>query len=125
MDDQQFEYALRDLLARDGWAATKVGRGGDQAADVIGVLIPLGRIVAGEAHPYRRQGRLVGDVRGEGHSDEAVGQLLHPPGSVLSLSNPETRPWPAAELSLRLGCRWGESGENRVARGSGRGEPTA
>lgn len=50
MDDQQFEYALRDLLVRDGWAATKVGRGGDQAADVIGVLIPLGRIVVQAKH---------------------------------------------------------------------------
>ncbi|MFB7810525.1 restriction endonuclease [Streptomyces virginiae] len=50
MDDQQFEYALRDLLVRDGWAATKVGRGGDQAADVIGALIPLGRIVVQAKH---------------------------------------------------------------------------
>ncbi|MEW5530998.1 restriction endonuclease [Streptomyces virginiae] len=50
MGDQQFEYALRDLLVRDGWAATKVGRGGDQAADVIGVLIPLGRIVVQAKH---------------------------------------------------------------------------
>ncbi|MER6215500.1 restriction endonuclease [Streptomyces sp. NPDC001272] len=45
MDDQQFEYALRDLLVRDGWTARRVGGGGDQAADVIGDLIPLGRIV--------------------------------------------------------------------------------
>ncbi|GLV89214.1 hypothetical protein Slala04_06680 [Streptomyces lavendulae subsp. lavendulae] len=50
MDDQQFEYALRDLLVRDGWVATKVGRGGDQAADVIGVLVPLGRIVVQAKH---------------------------------------------------------------------------
>ncbi|MFF1779063.1 restriction endonuclease [Streptomyces virginiae] len=50
MDDQQFEHALRDLLVRDGWAATKVGRGGDQAADVIGVLIPLGRIMVQAKH---------------------------------------------------------------------------
>ncbi|MFI8100239.1 restriction endonuclease [Streptomyces sp. NPDC086023] len=58
MDDQQFEYALRDLLVRDGWAATKVGRGGDQAADVIGVLIPLGRIVV--QAKYTRVGGKVG-----------------------------------------------------------------
>ncbi|MFD7630118.1 restriction endonuclease [Streptomyces sp. NPDC059851] len=50
MDDEQFEYALRDLLARDGWAATKVGRGGDQAADVIGDRSPLGRIVVQAKH---------------------------------------------------------------------------
>ncbi|MFD3330208.1 restriction endonuclease [Streptomyces sp. NPDC058701] len=50
MDDQQFEYSLRNLLIRDGWAATKVGRGGDQAADVIGVLVPLGRIVVQAKH---------------------------------------------------------------------------
>ncbi|MFE9257317.1 restriction endonuclease [Streptomyces sp. NPDC006879] len=50
MGDQQFEYVLRDLLVRDGWAATKVGRGGDQAADVIGVLLPLGRIVVQAKH---------------------------------------------------------------------------
>ncbi|MEU2393132.1 restriction endonuclease [Streptomyces sp. NPDC007369] len=50
MGDQQFEYALRDLLVRDGWAARKVGRGGDQAADVIAVRIPLGRIVVQAKH---------------------------------------------------------------------------
>ncbi len=50
MDDQQFEYALRDLLVRDGWAARRVGGGGDQAADVIGVRIPLGRIVVQAKH---------------------------------------------------------------------------
>lgn len=50
MDDEQFEHALRDLLVRDGWAARKVGRGGDQAADVIGVRIPLGRIVVQAKH---------------------------------------------------------------------------
>ncbi|WP_240111491.1 restriction endonuclease [Streptomyces sp. MUM 203J] len=50
MSDEQFEYALRDLLVRDGWAARKAGRAGDQAADVIGVLIPLGRIVVQAKH---------------------------------------------------------------------------
>ncbi|WP_260610974.1 restriction endonuclease [Streptomyces sp. WAC06614] len=58
MDDQLFEYALRDLLVRDGWAATKVGGGGDQAADVIGVLVPLGRIVV--QAKYTRVGGKVG-----------------------------------------------------------------
>ncbi|GAA3293827.1 restriction endonuclease [Streptomyces cinereospinus] len=50
MDDQQFEHALRDLLVRDGWAARRVGGGGDQAADVIGVRVPLGRIVVQAKH---------------------------------------------------------------------------
>lgn len=50
MDDGRFEYALRDLLVRDGWAARKVGRAGDQAADVIGVRTPLGRIVVQAKH---------------------------------------------------------------------------
>lgn len=50
MGDQDFKYALRDLLVRDGWSAKKVGRGGDQAADVIGVRLPLGRIVVQAKH---------------------------------------------------------------------------
>ncbi|MFE5793226.1 restriction endonuclease [Streptomyces sp. NPDC056503] len=50
MGDQEFEYALRDLLVRDGWTAEKVGRAGDQAADVIGVRAPLGRIVVQAKH---------------------------------------------------------------------------
>ncbi|MGW1249392.1 restriction endonuclease [Streptomyces sp. NPDC002535] len=50
MGDQDFEYALRDLLVRDGWSAKKVGQGGDQAADVIGVRLPLGRIVVQAKH---------------------------------------------------------------------------
>ncbi|MCF3182169.1 restriction endonuclease [Streptomyces polychromogenes] len=58
MDDQQFEYALRDLLVRDGWTARRVGGGGDQAADVIGDLIPLGRIVV--QAKYTRVGGKVG-----------------------------------------------------------------
>ncbi|WP_328954422.1 restriction endonuclease [Kitasatospora purpeofusca] len=45
LDDQEFEFALRDLLVRDGWTARKVGRQGDQAADVIGQHPALGRIV--------------------------------------------------------------------------------
>ncbi|MFI9742508.1 restriction endonuclease [Streptomyces sp. NPDC052494] len=50
MGDQEFEFALRDLLVRDGWVARKVGRGGDQAADVIGVRPSLGRIVVQAKH---------------------------------------------------------------------------
>ncbi|MEU2509853.1 restriction endonuclease [Streptomyces sp. NPDC007863] len=50
MGDQEFEYALRDLLVRDGWTARKVGGGGDQAADVIGVRPSLGRIVVQAKH---------------------------------------------------------------------------
>ncbi len=45
LGDQDFEYALRDLLVRDGWTARKVGQQGDQAADVIGQHPGLGRIV--------------------------------------------------------------------------------
>ncbi|WP_234432450.1 restriction endonuclease [Streptomyces sp. NRRL S-378] len=40
MDDREFEYALRDLLVRDGWSARRVGGGGDQAADVIQSFLP-------------------------------------------------------------------------------------
>lgn len=48
--DKEFEYALRDLLVRDGWVARRVGGGGDQAADVIGDRVPLGRIVLQAKH---------------------------------------------------------------------------
>lgn len=50
MDDRQFEYALRDLLVRDGWPARRVGGGGDQAADVIGDHTHSGRIVVQAKH---------------------------------------------------------------------------
>ncbi|MEU1287015.1 restriction endonuclease [Kitasatospora sp. NPDC005856] len=50
LDDQEFEYALRDLLVRDGWSARKVGQQGDQAADVIGRHPALGRIVLQAKH---------------------------------------------------------------------------
>ncbi|CAM5709995.1 restriction endonuclease [Streptomyces viridifaciens] len=50
LDDQGFEFALRDLLLRDGWTARQVGRQGDQAADVIGQHPTLGRIVLQAKH---------------------------------------------------------------------------
>lgn len=50
MDDRQFEYALRDLLIRDGWPARRVGGSGDQAADVIGDHAQRGRIVVQAKH---------------------------------------------------------------------------
>ncbi|MFJ9662690.1 restriction endonuclease [Streptomyces griseoflavus] len=50
MDDRRFEYALRELLVRDGWTARRVGGGGDQAADVIGDHAVLGRIVVQAKH---------------------------------------------------------------------------
>jgi len=50
MDDQAFECALRDLLVRDGWTARRVGRRGDQAADVIGQDRKRGRIVLQAKH---------------------------------------------------------------------------
>jgi restriction system protein len=50
MDDRRFEYALRDLLVRDGWTARRVGGGGDQAADVIGEHAVRGRIVVQAKH---------------------------------------------------------------------------
>ncbi|TQF01330.1 restriction endonuclease [Kitasatospora acidiphila] len=50
MGDQDFEFALRDLLVRDGWKARKVGQQGDQAADVIGQHPDLGRIVLQAKH---------------------------------------------------------------------------
>ncbi|WP_409456707.1 restriction endonuclease [Streptomyces goshikiensis] len=49
MGDQQFEYTARPLV-RDGWAATKVGRDGARSADVIGVVVPHGRIVVQAKH---------------------------------------------------------------------------
>ncbi|MER7111342.1 restriction endonuclease [Streptomyces sp. NPDC000229] len=50
MSDAQFEFALRDLLVRDGWTARRVGRQGDQAADVIGRHPETGRIVIQAKH---------------------------------------------------------------------------
>ncbi|MGW6606137.1 restriction endonuclease [Streptomyces sp. NPDC055036] len=50
MDDRNFEYALRDLLVRDGCAALRVGGAGDQAADVISDHPRLGRIVVQAKH---------------------------------------------------------------------------
>jgi restriction system protein len=50
MDDRAFEFALRDLLVRDGWSARQVGRQGDQAADVIGENRQRGRIVVQAKH---------------------------------------------------------------------------
>jgi restriction system protein len=38
MDDVQFEYALRDLMIRDGCEARRVGGAGDLGADVLGRL---------------------------------------------------------------------------------------
>ncbi|MEV5513916.1 restriction endonuclease [Streptomyces flaveolus] len=60
MDDRRFEYALRDLLVRDGWRARRVGGGGDQAADVIGDHAVLGRIVVQAKHT--RVGGKVGSA---------------------------------------------------------------
>ncbi|REF00520.1 restriction endonuclease [Thermomonospora umbrina] len=40
-----FELAVRDLMVRDGLAARHVGRGGDQAADVIATDPATGRTV--------------------------------------------------------------------------------
>ncbi|MEV8100289.1 restriction endonuclease [Kitasatospora sp. NPDC085879] len=50
LGDREFEFALRDLLVRDGWTARQVGRQGDQAADVIGHHPLLGRIVIQAKH---------------------------------------------------------------------------
>ncbi|WP_149184870.1 restriction endonuclease [Streptomyces sp. TRM49041] len=50
MDDQDFEFVLRDLLIRDGWSARRVGRQGDQAADAIGQHGRRGRIVLQAKH---------------------------------------------------------------------------
>ncbi|MHA4816079.1 restriction endonuclease [Streptomyces aculeolatus] len=58
MDNRQFEYALRDLLVREGWSARRVGGGGDQVADVIGDHTSVGRIVVQAKHT--RVGAKVG-----------------------------------------------------------------
>ncbi|MGW7824147.1 restriction endonuclease [Streptomyces puniciscabiei] len=50
MDDRRFEYALRDLLTRDGFQARQVGRAGDQGADVIAEHPRLGRLVIQAKH---------------------------------------------------------------------------
>jgi restriction system protein len=50
MGEKAFEFALRDLLIRDGWTARHVGRKGDQAADVIGDHPRRGRIVLQAKH---------------------------------------------------------------------------
>ncbi|MFE5914157.1 restriction endonuclease [Streptomyces wedmorensis] len=50
MDDRQFEFALRDLLIRDGWSARQVGQQGDQAADVIADHPAYGRLVVQAKH---------------------------------------------------------------------------
>lgn len=50
LSDRQFEFALRDLLIRDGWSARQVGQQGDQAADVIGRHPQRGRIVLQAKH---------------------------------------------------------------------------
>ncbi|CAG6397578.1 restriction endonuclease [Streptomyces cocklensis] len=51
MDDQAFEFALRDLMLRDGctWAR-RVGQAGDQCADVIAEHPFHGRIVVQAKH---------------------------------------------------------------------------
>ena len=50
LSDAEFEFALRDLLIRDGWSARQVGQKGDQAADVIGQHAQRGRIVLQAKH---------------------------------------------------------------------------
>lgn len=50
LGDAEFEFALRDLLIRDGWSAQQVGQAGDQAADVIGQHAQRGRIVLQAKH---------------------------------------------------------------------------
>ncbi|WP_370131542.1 restriction endonuclease [Streptacidiphilus sp. EB103A] len=50
LDDQQFEFALRDLMIRDGCTARQVGQQGDQAADVIAEDPLRGRIVLQAKH---------------------------------------------------------------------------
>jgi restriction system protein len=44
LDPTAFEYAIRDLLARDGYPGRRVGGAGDAAADVIAAG-PAGRLV--------------------------------------------------------------------------------
>lgn len=51
MGDRSFEFALRDLMLRDGCAtASRVGRAGDQCADVIAQHPAHGRIVIQAKH---------------------------------------------------------------------------
>lgn len=50
VDDRAFEFALRDLLIRDGWSARRVGRQGDQGADAIGESGQYGRLVIQAKH---------------------------------------------------------------------------
>ena len=61
MNDQEFEFALRDLLIRDGWSARQVGRQGDQAADVIGQNPQRGRIVIQAKHT-KTAGKVVSQI---------------------------------------------------------------
>ncbi|WP_030267336.1 restriction endonuclease [Streptomyces violens] len=60
MGDAEFEYALRDLLIREGWSARKVGQKGDQSADVLGRHVQWGRIVVQAKHT--RVGGKVGSA---------------------------------------------------------------
>lgn len=51
MDDQAFEFALRDLMVRDGCpSARRVGQAGDQCADVIASHPRYGRVVIQAKH---------------------------------------------------------------------------
>ncbi len=50
MGDKSFEFALSNLLIRDGWRARVVGGTGDQSADVIGDHERWGRIVLQAKH---------------------------------------------------------------------------
>ena len=51
MDDRRFEFALRDLMLRDGCSsARRVGQAGDQCADVIAEHPAYGRIVIQAKH---------------------------------------------------------------------------
>ncbi|WP_418896308.1 restriction endonuclease [Streptomyces cupreus] len=52
MNDEEFEYALCDLLVRDGWTARRVGGQKDQAADVIGHDRQRGRIIVQAKHTH-------------------------------------------------------------------------
>ncbi|MDN3061280.1 restriction endonuclease [Streptomyces sp. SRF1] len=77
MDDKEFEFALRDLLIRDGRSDRRVGGGGDQAADVIGDHPQRGRIVVQAKHT-RVGGKVgssvmyAGDGRAVHRADHAV-----------------------------------------------------
>ncbi|WP_075018286.1 IS5/IS1182 family transposase [Actinacidiphila rubida] len=51
MDDQSFEFALRDLMVRDGCpTARRVGQAGDQCADVIASHPRYGHVVIQAKH---------------------------------------------------------------------------